>query len=122
MKTIQGRCMYVWKLKPVLTVELGIDNFVRRAQSAHLSGVWIKVAEGETPYTNVTGPMKDIFTEVCHKLHAAGIDVWGWHVPKCATIAKAKKEAIVVAELAILIVPPCRERAVAAQRQAVITG
>jgi hypothetical protein len=75
MKTITGRYMYVWKLAPVLTAEMGINNFVEKARAAKLSGVWIKVADGRTPYPNITGNMEQRFRDLRDRLRDADIDV-----------------------------------------------
>ena len=61
IKTLAERFMYIWKLKPVLVAEMGIKNFVQKAKRAKLSGVWIKVAEGGSPYANVCGEMESQF-------------------------------------------------------------
>lgn len=39
--TISGRCMFIWRLAPVLKTELGVACMVAKAQAAGLSGVWI---------------------------------------------------------------------------------
>lgn len=91
--SLQGRCMYIWKLKPVLIAEKGIDNFVGKAKAAHLSSVWIKIAEGRTPYSNLAGDMEAQFREVVAKLKNEGILVWGWHVPYGETTSLASQEA-----------------------------
>lgn len=92
--------MYVWKLEPVLIVEMGVDNFVRKAQAAKLSSVWIKIANGQSIYPNLTGRQEATFRELHTKLHNVSIDVWGWHVPKCATTLIAQREANLVADIA----------------------
>ena len=99
IKAFTGRCMYIWKLKPVLVAEMGINNFVQKAKRAKLSGVWIKIAEGLAPYRNVRGEMEPQFHEVVQKLNEQGIDVWGWHVPRAATVGAGKEEAQLVASL-----------------------
>lgn len=68
IKSLEGRCMFIWKLKPVLSAEMGIRNFVRKAKRAKLSGVWIKVAESGTQYANVRGEMESWFHEVVQRL------------------------------------------------------
>jgi hypothetical protein len=100
ISALTGRFMYIWKLKPVLVTEMGIKNFVQKAKKAKLSGVWIKVAEGRNPYTNVLGEMESQFHEVIQRLNDKGIAVWGWHVPQAATADSAQEEAELVAWLA----------------------
>lgn len=97
---LAGRCMYIWKLKSVLAAEMGIKSLVQKAKKAKLSGVWIKLADGGTPYANVCGEMESQFQEVVQRLNDKGIDVWGWHVPSAATVDAAQKEAQLVASLA----------------------
>ncbi|MBM3235922.1 peptidoglycan-binding protein [Candidatus Poribacteria bacterium] len=99
MKTnpITGRNMFIWKLKPVLTAEMGINNFVSKAKMAKLSSVWIKIAVGTSPYHQ---NLSEDFNSVRDKLMAEGITVWGWHEPRCKTVAIAENEAQIVADLA----------------------
>lgn len=100
LTTLTGRCMYIWKLEPVLVSEMGVDIFVQNAKKAKLSSVWIKVAEGDKPYRNVVGEMASQFCDVVQKLKDEGIDTWGWHVPFAPSITAAKKESQLVASLA----------------------
>jgi hypothetical protein len=100
MKSIRGRCMYIWKLAPVIEQELGIKGMLKKAKAAKLSGVWIKIAEGAHPYPNVSGDTGIAFHNLREAFAAAGIDVWGWHIPYCATNADSEKEAALVAKLA----------------------
>lgn len=100
ISALTGRFMYILKLKPVLVAEMGIKNFVQKAKKAKLSGVWIKVAEGRNPYTNVRGEMESQFHEVVQSLNDHGIDVWGSHVPQAATVDAGREEAQLVASLA----------------------
>ncbi|MFZ1641819.1 MAG: hypothetical protein WAV07_10390 [Candidatus Contendobacter sp.] len=100
LTTLKGRCMYVWQLKPVLVTEGGIDNLVRKAKRAKFSSIWIKVADGGSPYKNITGEMEGPFKEVVAELEREEIDVWGWHVPYAADSENAEKEAQMVARIA----------------------
>lgn len=93
ISALTGRFMYILKLKPVLVAEMGIKNFVQKAKKAKLSGVWIKVAEGRNPYTNVRGEMESQFHEVVQSLNDHGIDVWGSHVPQAATVDAGREES-----------------------------
>jgi hypothetical protein len=91
--------MYIWKLAPVLTAEMGITNFVKKAKKAKLSSLWIKIAEGNNENVNITGNMRQEFINLCQKLKETGINVWGWHIPFCKTGDDASKEAALVARL-----------------------
>jgi len=90
--------MFVWRLPPVLTAELGVDRLVEKAVAARLSSVWIKIAVGASAYADNLGTD---FAKVTAALANQGISVWGWHEPHCATAAAAAKEAQFVADLAI---------------------
>ncbi len=98
--TLNGRCIYVWKLEPVLTAEMGIDKFVRKARRANFSSIWIKVAEGGKTYKNIEGDMETKFRELVNELKREDIDVWGWHVPYAPSDAEAQREAGLVAHIA----------------------
>lgn len=99
--TINGRCMFIWKLAPVLTTELGVDGLVQRAKAAKLDGVWIKVADGPLPYRNLNTSMAaQQFRAVREALRQAGISVWGWQVPYGKTLEQAGAEARTASKLA----------------------
>ena len=87
------RSMYVWKLKQIIDAEGSVARVVERAKRAQLSALWVKIADGASAYPNVTGGMAANFTNLVTRCHAAGIEVWGWQVPHCATVAAANNEA-----------------------------
>jgi hypothetical protein len=95
-KLLTGRCIYIWKLAPVIEKEGGVSNFINKAKKAKFSSIWIKVAEGQKRYPNITGEMKDTFQSVVQKLKDQGIAVWGWHVPYCPTHQDAQAEALLL--------------------------
>jgi hypothetical protein len=95
-----GRCMYIWKLDPVLTAEGGVNKLVDRARRAKLSAIWVKVADGARPYSNVTDSMTSTMTDLVTKAHRRGLQVWGWQVPHCPTLPAAQAEAKVFGDLA----------------------
>ncbi len=100
-KTLSGRCMFIWKLAPVVKVELGIDGIVKKAKAAGLSSVWIKVADGPLPYMNLDSSASAAqFHAVRSALRDAGIGVWGWQVPYGKTLQQANAEANCAAKLA----------------------
>jgi hypothetical protein len=92
--------MYIWRLSSVISAEMDVDTFVKKANKAKLSSVWIKVADGPNRYTNVNGPMAQTFRAASRKLKNKGIAVWGWHVPHAATQDDAKSEAELVGKIA----------------------
>ena len=88
-----GRSMYIWKLAPVLAAEGGIIKVVDKARRAKLSALWIKIADGQSEYANITGAMTEKFSNLVQRCHDRGIQVWGWQVPPCATPDIARSEA-----------------------------
>lgn len=93
---IAGRNMFVWQLRPILAVDGGPDGMAQKAVRAKCSGVWIKVAVGQQEYDQ-NAP---VLPEVVAAMKSADIRVWGWHEPRCATLAAAEGEATLVAEIA----------------------
>jgi hypothetical protein len=95
-----GRCMYVWKLGPVFSAEGTVANVVEKARRAKLSSLWIKVAEGNSGYSqNLSGQTGEKFRQLITRCHDRGIQVWGWHVPRCPTEARARDEARTFADI-----------------------
>lgn len=93
--------MFIWKLPPVLTTELGVDGLVRKAKAAHLDGVWIKISDGPLPYSNLsTAKAAEQFRAVRSALRDADISVWGWQVPYGRNSSQALAEADCAARLA----------------------
>ena len=89
-----GRTMYVWRLGAVLNSEGGVLAVVERARRAKLAALWIKVAEGQSAYNpNLGGSTGQRFRELIDACHDAGIQVWGWHVPRCPNPQSAAGEA-----------------------------
>lgn len=95
-----GRCMYVWKLAPVIAAEGSVSRIVDKAQRAQLAALWIKIAEGQSAYRNVEGATGKKMSELVHRCHDKDIQVWGWHVPRCASTNVASKEARTVKKIA----------------------
>jgi hypothetical protein len=98
--TLSGRCMYVWKLKPILILEGGIDGFVQKVKKAKLSSVWIKIGDGASRFSNISGEMEELFTNLHTRLADEGISVWGWHVPSGRNDEDATAEAELVGKIA----------------------
>jgi hypothetical protein len=94
-----GRTMYIWKLAPVLSAEGGTAKVVEKAKRAKLSAIWIKMADGKSPYSNVTGGTAQKFRDLVSRCHSKNIQIWGWHVPHCLTSYIAKSEADTVSQL-----------------------
>lgn len=94
------RSMYIWKLGQVVAAEGTVNNLVDKAKRAKLTALWVKVADGASAYANVTGAMAATMNALVARAHAKGIQVWGWQVPHCATVAAANNEATVFGGLA----------------------
>lgn len=89
--------MFIHRLPPVLAAEPNLDAFVKKAQAARFSSLWVKIATGETPYRE---NVERNLTSLRDALGAVGIRLWGWHEPRCENVEKAKREALIVASLA----------------------
>ena len=95
-----GRSMYIWRLKPILAAEGSVNKLIDKARRAKLAAIWVKVADGSSPYGNVTGSMAATMTDLVTKAQQRGLQVWGWQVPHCATAQAAQAEARVFGDLA----------------------
>ena len=92
--------MYIWKLRPIIDAEGSVPKIVEKARRAKLSALWVKIADGASAYRNVTGSMANHFSDLVQRCQNAGIEVWGWHVPRCDTVAIANAEATNVQNIA----------------------
>ncbi len=97
---MRKRSMYLWKLAPVVAAEGSVDLIVDKARRAKLSAIWVKIAEGTSAYGNTKGATGADFAALVSRCHADKIEVWGWHVPHCATVADARAEAKAVGTVA----------------------
>src|SRR5262245_57372855 len=88
--------MFVWQLRPILSVDGGPKGMALKAVKAKCAGVWIKIAVGQQRYA-ANAPF---LLDVIKALENEKIRVWGWHEPRCATVQAAEIEANVVAALA----------------------
>jgi len=71
---LQGKGMSVWK---IAACEGGnAQAMIKRAQSAGIRHVHIKVADGASPSNQ---PGQNSLPEVVAALKGAGLEVWGWH-------------------------------------------
>jgi hypothetical protein len=94
------RSIYIWKLGPVINAEGSVQKVVDRARRARLAALWVKIADGSSAYQNVTGSMAARFQDLVNRCHKAGIEVWGWHVPRCASAASVAPEVAQVRNIA----------------------
>lgn len=94
------RSMYVWKLRPIVEAEGSVRLMIDKARRAKISSLWVKIANGDKAYPNVTGDIKEDMSELVDRARDQGIEVWGWHVPRCATSKIAQDEARTVSDIA----------------------
>lgn len=94
-----GRSIYIHKLGPIITAEGSVQKMVDKASLAKLEGLWVKIADGLSPSPNVKSPLDAKFQKLVTLAHAAKINVWGWQVPHCQSVADAKAEAQLAASL-----------------------
>jgi hypothetical protein len=89
MKPIVGRHIFVTSLASILE-DSDIDSVVQKSVSAHFSGVWFRLGRGKNLDHNFEIPK---FPDLQKALRAAGVELWGWHVPFCHNGAAAETEA-----------------------------
>jgi hypothetical protein len=91
--------MYIWRLANVINAEGSGQKIVDKAKRARLTALWIKVADGQSKFENVTGDLEDEFKDLVNRAHAKGIEIWGWQVPHAPDQAAAQKEAALLGDL-----------------------
>ncbi len=95
-----GRCIYIWKLAPIINAEGSVAKVVDKARRAKLTSLWVKIAEGASAYGNTSGETGEHLHELVKRGKERGVQVWGWHVPRCPDNGSAQKEAAVVGAIA----------------------
>ncbi|ACA15670.1 hypothetical protein M446_1143 [Methylobacterium sp. 4-46] len=93
MRRLEGRSMYIVRLMNVMAASGGVDPFVQRCTDAHLASIWIRMGYGRRIDPNLRHPD---FSQLHKKLTGAGIQIWGWHVPRCPNVEIAQQEAELV--------------------------
>lgn len=94
------RSMYIWQVPPILAAEGGATRVIDKARRASISALWIKIADGRSVFSNLNATNRPATEDLINRAKARGIEVWGWHVPRCATVAIAQTEANLVRQLA----------------------
>jgi len=56
-----------------------LDTLVAKAEAAHYTHVFLKIADGSDAYNLDPLTQRDRAVDLTVKLHAVGLDVWGWH-------------------------------------------
>ncbi|MGO9770524.1 MAG: hypothetical protein ACLPSW_13405 [Roseiarcus sp.] len=89
MKRMNGRCIYIVDLAATIDGRSPAD-FANCCSDARLSAIWIRVGRGATPDKNLKmAALPTLLTALKNQ----GIEIWGWHVPFCAEITAARREA-----------------------------
>ena len=74
---LTGKGFFIWKIK---SCENGNPSAIASlAQSAGLTHVLIKIADGPNPFNIDTSRNVDLVPPVVQALHGLNIQVWGWH-------------------------------------------
>lgn len=94
-----NRSMYIWKLGNIISAEGSVTKIVEKAKRAKLTELWVKIADGSSRYSNITGGMTQQFGDLVEKSHAKGIRIWGWHVPHCASASTVDAEVATCASI-----------------------
>lgn len=76
MIDLTGKGMYIWNMWD--TCHGNVDAMVEYAKTAKLSHVMVKIANGYAKF-NIDRANVGTVSELITKMHAAGIQVWGWH-------------------------------------------
>lgn len=92
--------MFIWQLGPVMEAEGSVEAISKKALVSGIDALLIKIAEGAFAYRNTEGEMGTALAELREECRQCGIQVWGWHVPRCTTAEAAPDEAAIVGELA----------------------
>lgn len=95
---LTGRAIYIWNLMQSKGSS-SIDDMVAKAQAHKISSVWLKIADGDTPYANVSGSVAPLLRELVTKCRVAGVSALGYHVPHCADKDAAAIEVKVLSSL-----------------------
>ena len=85
-----GRSIYIIHLEAAIAHAGGLNAFVKRCQSCSFSSIWIRLGQGAYLDKNLLLPS---FPQIRAALAAAGIQVWGWHIPHGASTSAATDEA-----------------------------
>lgn len=89
MVRVSGRYAYVVDLDSLVGPE-GIDAFAQKCAEARFSSVWVRLARGEALDRNFSVTSAETLSA---SFRAAGLSLWGWHVPFCADPSAATLEA-----------------------------
>lgn len=90
------RSIFIWQLGPVLEAEGSVEAVVEKALGSGVAALFVKIAEGVFPYRNTEGEIGDVLADLARMCRQSGIELWGWHVPRCATADVAIHEASIV--------------------------
>lgn len=74
---VEGKGFFIWQIHRVENGDPA--RILARAQAAGLSHVLIKIADGKQEFGFHPSTRADLVAPVVAALHAAGLQVWGWH-------------------------------------------
>lgn len=92
---LDGRAMYIWRLKSVIGAGT-VDDVVVRATRCRISSLWVKIGDGSRPFENIKGAVGRLLAQLVSKCAQNGISVLGFHVPICATEQSVGDEVAMV--------------------------
>lgn len=73
----RGKGIWIRRISACENGEL--DTLVARAEAARYTHVFLKIADGSDAYNLDPLTQRDRAVDLTVKLHAVGLDVWGWH-------------------------------------------
>jgi len=97
---LSGRAMYIWRLRHVVGSG-STDAVLAQAKRAKISSLWVKIGDGAKAFENTKGAAGKLLQDLVAKSAAAGIEVFGYHVPWCADEHSAANEIEFVAKTVV---------------------
>jgi hypothetical protein len=87
---VRGRNIYIVDLPSIARLAGGPASFARLCVESKFTAVWPRLGEAWTIDTNFTHAT---YSEIARQLRAAGVEIWGYHKPRCPTRTDASREA-----------------------------
>lgn len=92
MRRATGRHAYVVDLNATLAGE-SLEAFAAKCARARIASLWLRVGRGPALDRNFSAAGA---RDMAKTFRAAGVELWGWHVPFCATTRAAQRESDLV--------------------------
>ena len=89
MRRAIGRHVFVVDLRATMGDD-SLDAFAAKCARARFNSVWVRVGRGAALDRNFSIPGA---ADIAKAFRAAGVELWGWHVPFCARAAAARTES-----------------------------